>query len=53
MKEITGKELDRLIEKVISQIQYDLGVKDVTAIEELLRSCPIIALENFLEGDDA
>ena len=39
---------NELIEEVASQIHYDIQSRDVEALEELLRFCPIENLINYL-----
>lgn len=43
---------NKLIDEVIKQIANDLQDGDQTAIEEMLRRCPIDALVSFLPEDD-
>ena len=42
-----------LIDQVLKQIDIDiLQYADTTALEELLKSCPIEALKSYLPGDE-
>lgn len=46
-------DLDYLIRKVITQIKTDLENGDTDYLVKLLESTSVIALESYLEGDDA
>ena len=41
-----------LIDKVLADIQKDVEAKDLTVIEELLKSCPEEVLRGFLRKED-
>jgi len=42
-----------LIDQVLKQIDIDiLQYADTTALEQLLKSCPIEALKSYLPGDE-
>jgi len=42
-------DFDKLIDEVIEQIKHDINVsEDFTAIDELLRTVPVINLINYL-----
>ena len=50
---MTFKEYETLIDKVLEQIQGDIKVQDLTAIEELIKSVPVENLRGFLsEGKE-
>ena len=42
---------NQLIDKVIEQITHDIEAGDTTAVDELLRHCPIKALIGYLPDD--
>lgn len=44
--------MDKLIELVIMQIQYDVDSGDLTALEELLKRVPTKVLESYLPEVD-
>jgi hypothetical protein len=44
-------KLDKLVDKVIEQIQLDIRMEDFTAIDELLKFCPIVNLYGFLREE--
>ncbi len=46
------KTKNDLIEMVVEQIQLDVHCGDVTAIEELVKTCPIENLVAYLPDDE-
>jgi hypothetical protein len=44
--------MDKLVDKVITQIQLDIESGDVTALEELLKRVPAKVLESYLPEVD-
>jgi hypothetical protein len=49
---LTTEQKNNLVDEAIEQIKSDIAEGDVTAIDELLRSCPDVDLIGFLaEGD--
>lgn len=53
MKGALNEVSQKLIDKVLYQIVKDVKIKDLTAIEELLRAVPERDLKAFLPDEDA
>jgi len=45
---MTEKNKQKLVDKVIEQIKKDIADGDVTAIDELLKFCPVENLRGYL-----
>lgn len=41
--------MEKLIEKVLAQIKHDVMEGDFTAVEELLKACPVLSLVGFCD----
>lgn len=46
------KKLDDLVDRVISHIEKDIREKDVTALDELLKFCPVKNLVTYLPEEE-